>query len=232
MSDSKLVANNSNDLYMVKTPKNGSVINKCMTIEGKINSCDDLIVEGKVKADITSLGILIIAKDGLVIGNIKAKEVRIEGTLIGEIQSNKVEITTNAKTTGLIKASICKSDGYSKGDIICEDEIELKQNSTISALEISAKKIKIAGSCESKIISKELLEILDSAKIKGDLFVNLISIEPKAKIEGSIGKYKKQEIKKIDTNKNIKQFTQKKTKPKKNIKREIKVIKPKKRGSA
>jgi len=231
MSDNKSFASNtSKKSFTIQTPKEGSVISKCMTIEGKINSCDDLIVEGKVKADITTLGVLIIAKEGVVIGNVKAKDVKIEGTLIGDIQSNRVEITADAKTTGLIKALICKSNGYIKGDILCKDEIELQENSVISAIEISADIIKINGLCEAKIISKELLEILNTAKIKGDMQVNLIKIEPNAKIEGKISKYKKKEIKKINKNTQISKIDQNNSIKDKKLKREIKVIKPQKKG--
>ena len=206
---------------LVKTPKEGSIISKCVNLSGEIKSCEDIIVDGKVKGDISTSNTLIISSNGVVSGKVTANEVRVDGTLVGPIEATKVEITKGGKTTGYIVANMAKIDGYINGDIICKDSLEIEQNAIVTTPKSVAKFIKIRGSIEGKVIAKELLELLKGGRCKGEIAVKVLRTEIGSILEGSISKYSPTQQKD-----SINEISEVK---KPNKTREIKVIKPKKK---
>ena len=57
------------------------------TINGHIRLTDGLIVYGKVYGDVVTKGSVRIAKNGLVQGNVEGSNIRIGGTVIGDVKS-------------------------------------------------------------------------------------------------------------------------------------------------
>ncbi|HUK57669.1 MAG TPA: polymer-forming cytoskeletal protein [Stellaceae bacterium] len=61
------------------------VVGKDITVRGEITSCDILIVEGTVKADIAQCREMQIAKGGLYIGTASVETAEIHGRFEGEL---------------------------------------------------------------------------------------------------------------------------------------------------
>ncbi len=57
------------------------------TINGPIRLTYGLIIYGKVYGDVITRGSVRIAKDGLVQGSVKGSNIRIGGTVIGNVKS-------------------------------------------------------------------------------------------------------------------------------------------------
>jgi cytoskeletal protein CcmA (bactofilin family) len=82
-----------------------SFIGETMVIEADIKSDEDIIVEGKVKGNISVSKTLTIGKSGKVKADIKAAVVRIIGEAKGNIiASEKVELLSLGRYTGSIQS--------------------------------------------------------------------------------------------------------------------------------
>jgi cytoskeletal protein CcmA (bactofilin family) len=80
-----------------------SFIGETMVIEADISSDEDIIIEGKVKGNISVSKTLTIGKSGKVKADIKAAVVRIFGEAKGNITaSEKVELLSLGRYTGNI----------------------------------------------------------------------------------------------------------------------------------
>jgi cytoskeletal protein CcmA (bactofilin family) len=76
-----------------------------MVIEADITSDEDIIIEGKVKGNISVSKTLTIGKSGKVKADIKAAVVRIIGEAKGNIiASEKVELLSLGRYTGNIQS--------------------------------------------------------------------------------------------------------------------------------
>ena len=76
-----------------------SLISADLRIVGDLNSGGDIHVEGVVEGDIRS-AMLTIGEGAEVRGSIVAEQVRVCGTVLGQIQAQRVELTKTAKVTG------------------------------------------------------------------------------------------------------------------------------------
>ena len=82
-----------------------SFIGETMVIEADITSDEDIIIEGKVKGNISVNKTLTIGKSGKVKADIKAAVVRIIGEAKGNIiASDKVELLSLGRYTGNIQS--------------------------------------------------------------------------------------------------------------------------------
>ena len=82
-----------------------SFIGETMVIEADITSDDDIIIEGKVKGNISVSKTVTIGKNGKVKADIKAAVVRIFGEAKGNIiASHKVELLSLGRYTGNIQS--------------------------------------------------------------------------------------------------------------------------------
>ena len=213
--------NKKYQFHFVKTPKEGTIISEGVNLNGKIDSYEDIIVYGKIKGDITTTATLVIGKNSTVSGLIKANEVRVDGTLIGPIEANKVEVTKEAKTTGYIVATEIKINGYTNGDIVCKDSLEIEEHGSVITPKSLANTIKIKGSIRGEIVAKNLLELFKGAICKGKIETTLLRTEEGSILEGSISKYSNS-----STNRTLQKSNLDKVE---NKIRKIKVIKPKKK---
>lgn len=87
--------------------KKGSTtaIGPTIVIKGKLKSDEDLIVKGRIDAEITSTKALLIENSGVVKANVKVKSVRISGVLVGNINAEeKVEIAPDGRVVGDLTA--------------------------------------------------------------------------------------------------------------------------------
>ncbi len=80
-----------------------TLINEGCRIAGMITGTGDLQVSGEVDGDCDVEGSVILARDGLWQGTIKANHVVVSGHVEGDIiASGKVEIADSARITGTV----------------------------------------------------------------------------------------------------------------------------------
>ena len=63
-----------------------TVIGAGTVVEGTLKSAMSARIDGTVNGDVTSEGTIVVATDGVVNGNITAVDVKISGTVKGNIE--------------------------------------------------------------------------------------------------------------------------------------------------
>jgi cytoskeletal protein CcmA (bactofilin family) len=104
---------------MVEKKENGApagtttAIGPTIVIRGKLKSDEDLIVKGRIDAEIQSSKALLIENSGVVKANVRVKSARISGVVVGNISAeDKVEIASDGRVVGdLLSPRIVISDG-------------------------------------------------------------------------------------------------------------------------
>lgn len=86
--------------------KLNTIVGKATVVTGNMVIQNSLRVDGKVKGKIEVTDTVIVGKEGVVEGEIQAKDVLVGGKIVGNISaSSKVLLESNAKVFGDIKAS-------------------------------------------------------------------------------------------------------------------------------
>lgn len=75
-------------------------------------------------------------------------------------------------------------DGILKGSVVTEGKVVLGKEGTIEG-DVSCNDADISGTIKAKITVSKLLSLKSSAKLKGDIITNKLSIEPGAEFTGS-----------------------------------------------
>ena len=90
-----------------------SAIGPSIVIKGKLKSDEDLIVKGRIEAEISSSKALYIENSGVVKANVRVKSARISGVLVGNISAeDKIELAPDGRMVGDMTAPrIIISDG-------------------------------------------------------------------------------------------------------------------------
>lgn len=108
---------------------NMTIIGVGTVVEGILKASASTRIEGTVNGDITSEGVVVIANEGIVNGNITAMDVKISGTVKGNlIISGKTELVSNGKLVGDIKTGSLSIDetaifqGNCKMNSVSEEE--------------------------------------------------------------------------------------------------------------
>ena len=92
---------------MAKYEQINSIIGEGSIFEGKFYIAGSLKIDGKFEGDIRTDEALIIGQNGKVKTNISAKEVLMEGTLIGDIDARgEVKISETGKMKGDIVSPV------------------------------------------------------------------------------------------------------------------------------
>lgn len=82
-----------------------TVIGPTIVIKGKLKSDEDLVVKGRIDAEITSSKALMIENSGVVKASVRVKSVRISGVIVGNITAEeKVEIAADGRVVGDLTA--------------------------------------------------------------------------------------------------------------------------------
>src|SRR5260370_28506368 len=83
-----------------------TVIGKAIEIRGELEGEEDLVIEGKVQGTVSLKKNHLTVEPSAIIGaDVEAENVTIRGRIDGDtIASNKVEITSDARVVGDIKA--------------------------------------------------------------------------------------------------------------------------------
>jgi cytoskeletal protein CcmA (bactofilin family) len=82
-----------------------AVIGKSLEIRGEIRGTEDLVIEGRIEGMISlSESRLTIGANARVQANIAARDIVIQGTVIGEVQATgRVELRQGCQVTGDIR---------------------------------------------------------------------------------------------------------------------------------
>jgi cytoskeletal protein CcmA (bactofilin family) len=124
-------------------PKQSATIGPSMTIKGEIRAREELLVEGEVEGLLESQSLLTVGPNGKVLGNIKAREVAIFGSVRGNVVvTEKIAIREKGSLVGDIKgAGISIDDGaYFKGSIdIIRPEPKVTTKAVLSEPRVEAR---------------------------------------------------------------------------------------------
>ena len=75
-----------------------TAIGPTIVIRGKIKSDEDLIVKGRIEAEIQSSKALLVENSGIIKANVKVKSARISGVLVGNITADeRVELAPDGR---------------------------------------------------------------------------------------------------------------------------------------
>jgi cytoskeletal protein CcmA (bactofilin family) len=90
-----------------------TAIGPTIIIKGKLRSDEDLIVKGRIDAEISSSKALFVENSGIIKANIKVKSARISGVLVGNVTAEElVEIAPDGRMVGDLTApKIILNDG-------------------------------------------------------------------------------------------------------------------------
>jgi cytoskeletal protein CcmA (bactofilin family) len=94
-------------------PATTTAIGPTIVIKGKLKSDEDLIVRGRIEAEISSSKALLVENSGVIKANVKVKSARISGVLVGNITAEeRVEIAPDGRMVGDLTApKIIINDG-------------------------------------------------------------------------------------------------------------------------
>lgn len=108
---------------LVKTMPPGSdvaVIGKGMTVKGKIHSTQDMYLDGEIDGDLDVENCtLIIGPNGKISANAKAREVDIQGSMTGNVDSRRISIRETGRLVGDIRTAgiVIENGAYFKGRV-------------------------------------------------------------------------------------------------------------------
>jgi cytoskeletal protein CcmA (bactofilin family) len=90
-----------------------TAIGPTIVIKGKLKSDEDLIVKGRIDAEISSSKALLVENSGIIKANVQVKSARISGVLVGNITAEeRVEIAPDGRIVGDLTApKIIINDG-------------------------------------------------------------------------------------------------------------------------
>ncbi len=89
--------------YEPVSSSNGEIktlIGEGCLFEGNLTLSDSTRIDGHVKGNIKSRGVLVLGESGLVEGDISASEVVIYGRIMGNLEADRVEIKRNSSVEG------------------------------------------------------------------------------------------------------------------------------------
>ena len=125
--------------------KNNQFVNGATTIigagtvvEGLLKTGASTRIDGTVNGDITSDGVIIVAGEGMVKGNINAVEVKIAGVVKGNVTtSGKTELLADGKLIGDIQTESLSIDETAVFQGTCKmgsakDEMETDETAAVS----------------------------------------------------------------------------------------------------
>lgn len=104
---------NGNGTNGEKSAGTTTAIGPSIVIKGKLKSDEDLIVKGRIEAEIQSSKALLVENSGIVKANVRVKSARISGVLVGNITAEeRVEIAADGRMVGdIIAPKIIINDG-------------------------------------------------------------------------------------------------------------------------
>jgi cytoskeletal protein CcmA (bactofilin family) len=90
-----------------------TAIGPSIVIRGKLKSAEDLVVKGRIEAEISSTKALFVENSGIIKANLKVQSAKVSGVVVGNITAEqKLEIAQDGRVIGdLLAPSIVLNDG-------------------------------------------------------------------------------------------------------------------------
>jgi cytoskeletal protein CcmA (bactofilin family) len=98
-----------------------TTIGPTIVIRGKLKSAENLVINGRIEAEISSSKDLQVESAGVVKANVHVQSARVSGVVVGNISGEqKIEISSGGRVVGdLFATSVVLSDGAAfKGRIV------------------------------------------------------------------------------------------------------------------
>ena len=114
-----------------KSQATTTAIGPSIVIKGKLKSDEDLIVRGRIEAEIQSTKALFIENSGIIKANVSVKSAKISGVVVGNITAEeRIEIAPDGRVVGdLMAPRIIISDGAAfRGRIDMQNFEEAKKS--------------------------------------------------------------------------------------------------------
>src|ERR1700744_2864707 len=91
---------------MPDNPTNKNILSSDVEIKGSIKFQNELVIDGKIEAEIISSGVLTVGENAEVRGEIKTKSVTVLSKVQGNITvDERCELKTRAQLIGDLKAA-------------------------------------------------------------------------------------------------------------------------------
>ena len=171
-----------------------TIITSCMEVKGDFKGGDTIHIDGHVTGNIFVSNTIVIGKSGVVEGNIEAKSVLINGELKGSVKCDKLEVLAAGKVSKYIEGKELILEGNITGDITGHESIDVLEQSTIHAICIKSKKIKVAGKIKGTIHASELLEITAKGFVEGQIAAKSIKTEEGGRMVGTMSTYEEEKV--------------------------------------
>lgn len=117
------------------TPAANLHVGRGLKLEGKIQSCDSLVIEGDVQATIES-GTLTITESGDVRGDATVEEAEVNGKFDGTLTVKKcLTINSSGRVTGKVRYGELKIEqgGQVSGEISAAEQDEAQESPRLAA---------------------------------------------------------------------------------------------------
>ena len=170
-----------------------TIITACTEITGSIKGSDTIHVDGTLNGDIVADNIVVIGKNGVVNGTIKAQKIIVNGTCDGTVSCSDLEVMQSGTVSHKIIAETMILDGKVEGEIIATDSIDIIKNGSIKTSKLKSKTVTVNGSVTGKIIATELLEVQRDGSVEGEIVVKNIKTQEGGKMMGSMATYYEEE---------------------------------------
>ena len=94
-----------------------TIISKDAKLKGEFHLNARFFIEGEVEGRVVSDNIIIVAKSGILIGDIKSDSIIINGVVKGVVNANEIEVTKNGILEGevITKNLVVEKGGIFKG---------------------------------------------------------------------------------------------------------------------
>lgn len=152
---------------------------------GSVIGNDSIHIEGEVRGDVKVNNVVIVAKSGVVVGDIKAKQIISSGTIRGDLLCDTLELLEGSHTCSKIKVNKILIKGDFEGDMLCGG-LFVDEHAHVRGT-LQAKTVAAGGTIEGTIVCREL-KITRTGVIRGKTFADRI-VNQGGDVEGFIGRY-------------------------------------------
>jgi cytoskeletal protein CcmA (bactofilin family) len=97
-----------------------AIIGKGTTIKGTVQSRQDIFLDGEIEGALDVEGCrLIVGPNGKVIANAKAREIEVQGVVVGNVDANRIAIRTSGRLEGDIRTAgiVIENGAWFKGRV-------------------------------------------------------------------------------------------------------------------
>ena len=172
-----------------KSVHSTTIITGCMNIQGNVEGCGMIHIDGTVHGDINVDETIVIGASGSVYGNVKSKKVIVSGKLEGSISCTSLEITQTGIVSDKIVAKEIIADGTVDATLIADESIRVTENGNITTEHMQSKLITVSGHINGNVTASELLEINKDGEVKGKMVVKKIKVTEGGLMLGSMLTY-------------------------------------------